>query len=188
MPNQPHHEGLRSARLIMVLSSISPLFILWAIRGENLIPNGYFLAFCGAMVVLPNLYLFFKLRSARNLNERREITIGKAEDHRDHLLVYLFALLLPFYTANLNTWRDFSATLVAICIIVFLFWSLNLHYMNLLFAVFGYRVFTVFPPADNNPLSGKGCIVLITRRTAVSSGERCDPYRLSDTVYWEVDA
>ena len=175
MPNQPKSEGLRSARLIMVLSSISPLFILWAIRGEKLIPNSYFLAFCGAMVVLPNLYLFFKLHSAKKLDEKREITIGKAEDHRDHLLVYLFALLLPFYTVNLNTWREFSATVVAICIIVFLFWNLNLHYMNLLFAVLGYRVFTVLPPTDSNPLSGKGCIVLITRRTIVSPGEDAFP-------------
>jgi hypothetical protein len=31
---------------------------------------------------------------------------------------------------------------------VFLFWHLNLHYMNLLFAALGFRVFTVYPPAD----------------------------------------
>jgi len=32
-----HNEGLRVARLLMVLSSISPLYILWAIRGNSLI-------------------------------------------------------------------------------------------------------------------------------------------------------
>ena len=28
----PHAEGLKLARFIMVLSSISPLFLLWSIR------------------------------------------------------------------------------------------------------------------------------------------------------------
>ena len=38
-----HHEGLKAARVLMVLSSISPLFILWAIRGNNLIPDRWFI-------------------------------------------------------------------------------------------------------------------------------------------------
>jgi hypothetical protein len=29
----------------MVLSSISPLFILWAIRGNSLIPDGWFMGY-----------------------------------------------------------------------------------------------------------------------------------------------
>ena len=29
------HEGLKAARLMMVLSSLSPLFILWMIRGKR---------------------------------------------------------------------------------------------------------------------------------------------------------
>ena len=38
-PTTTHREGLKAARLLMVLSSISPLFILWAIRGNSLIPD-----------------------------------------------------------------------------------------------------------------------------------------------------
>jgi len=30
-------EGLKIARLLMVLSSISPLFVLWAIRGNSIL-------------------------------------------------------------------------------------------------------------------------------------------------------
>jgi hypothetical protein len=180
-------EGLKSARLIMVLSSISPLFILWAVRGSKLIPNRYFVAACCVMVILPNSFLFLKLWTAKRHKDRREIIVGKAEDHRDHLLVYLFAMLLPFYTTSLADWREFSATLVAVCFIVFLFWNLNLHYMNVLFAVLGYRVFTIYPPQDDNPLSGKESLVLITRRATIFMGQRIIPYRLSNSVYWEVD-
>ena len=187
MPNGGHHEGLKAARLLMVLSSISPLFILWAIRGNSLISDRYFLAFCSVMVVLPNAFLWLRVRTARKLQERREIAVGTAEDHREHLLVYLFAMLLPFYAADLGTWRDLAAVLAALGFIVFLFWHLNLHYMNLLFAALGYRVFTVYPTADGNPLTGKASQVLITRRVTVSPGERLVVYRLSDTVHLEMD-
>ena len=181
------HEGMKVARLLMVLSSISPLFIFWAIRGNSLIPDRYFLPFSVLMVLLPNAFLWLRVGTARKLEEKREITVGIAEDHRDHLLVYLFAMLLPFYAPDVGTWRAFGATVAALGFIVFLFWHLNLHYMNVLFAVMGLRVFTVYPPSDTNPLTGKSSEVLITRRAIISRGERVIAYRLSDTVYLELD-
>jgi len=43
-PAKIQSEGLKTARLLMVLSSVSPLFILWAIRGNSLIPDHYFIS------------------------------------------------------------------------------------------------------------------------------------------------
>lgn len=186
-PSGRTHEGLKTARLLMVLSSISPIFILWAIRGNSLIPDRYFLPFCAAIVVLPSAFLWKRLRTARALREEHVIAVGTAEDHRADLLLYLFAMLLPLYTANLGTWRDLAAAAAALAFIVFLFWHLNLHYMNVLFAVLGYRVFTVHAPADANPLTGRSSLVLITRRADLSPGQRLATYRLSDTVFWEKD-
>jgi hypothetical protein len=183
-----HSEGLKAARLLMVLSSISPLFILWAIRGNSLIPDGYFIAFCAVMVVVPNAFLWLRIRAARKQADKRELVVGKADDHRDHILVYLFAMLLPFYSETLGTWRDLCATLVALTFVVFLFWHLNLHYMNLIFAARGLRVFTVYPPSDGNPLTGKTPYALITWRVSLKPGERITAYRLSDTVYLEANA
>jgi len=182
-----HGEGLKAARLLMVLSSISPLFILWAIRGNKLIPDRYFIGFCGLMVVLPNVFLWLRIRIAKRQQDKRELVVGKAEDHRDHILVYLFAMLLPFYSEDLGSWRYLGSSFAALAFIVFLFWHLNLHYMNLLFAARGYRVFTVYPPADDNPITGKATHALITRRVSLASGERITAYRLSDTVYLEVN-
>jgi hypothetical protein len=187
-PSSTHHEGLRAARLLMVLSSISPLFILWAIRGNSLIPDSYFIAFCGLMVFLPNAFLWLRIRTAKKQADKRELTVGTADDHRDHILVYLFAMLLPFYSEDLGSWRYLGASAAALTFIVFLFWHLNLHYMNLLFAALGYRVFTVYPPADGNALTGKTRHAVITRRVSLTSGERLIAYRLSDTVYLEAEA
>lgn len=183
-----HREGLKAARLLMVLSSISPLFILWAIRGNSLIPDRCFIGFCAVMVVVPNAFLWLRIRMAKKQADKRELTVGTADDHRDHILVYLFAMLLPFYSEDLGSWRDLGATVAALAFIVFLFWHLNLHYMNLIFAALGYRVFTVYPPADGNPLTGKTRQALITRRVSLASGERLTAYRLSDTVYLEAEA
>jgi hypothetical protein len=183
-----HREGLKAARLLMVLSSISPLFILWAIRGNSLIPDRYFIAFCALMVLVPNAFLWLRMRTAKKQADKRELTVGTADDHRDHILVYLFAMLLPFYSEDLGSWRYLGASFAALAFIVFLFWHLNLHYMNLLFAALGYRVFTVYPPADGNPLTGKTRQAVITRRVSLASGDRLVAYRLSDTVYLEAEA
>lgn len=79
------------------------------------------------------------------------------------------------------------ATLVALVFIVFLFWYLNLHYINLLFAFRGLHVFTVYPPADGNPLTAPMPYALLTRRVNLRTGEQVVAYRLSDTVYLESD-
>ena len=187
MPPTKTREGLKIARVLMVLSSISPLFILWAIHGNKLVRDRWFALACAAMVVIPNAFLWLRISSAKKLKDQREIVVGTAEDHRDHLLVYLFAIVLPFYTTELTSWRDLIALIVLLAFIVFLFFHLSLHYMNLLFAFAGYRVFTIYPPADGNPLSGKASQVLITKRVTVSQGEKITAYRISDTVYLEVN-
>jgi hypothetical protein len=169
----------------MVLSSISPLFVLWGIRGSKLVPDSYLLSLCALMVILPNFFLWMRIDAAKKHRLKSELAIGSAEDHRDHLLVYLFAMLLPFYPIDTGTWRDFAALIAALGFVVFLFWHLNLHYMNVLFAIGGYRVFTILPPKDDNPVSGRSSIVLITPRTEVVAGNRIIAYRLSNTVFFE---
>jgi hypothetical protein len=83
-------EGLKTARLLMVLSSISPLFILWAIRGNSLIPDRWFIGFCALMVVLPNVFLWLRIWTAKKQADKREIIVGTA-DYRLSDTVYLEA-------------------------------------------------------------------------------------------------
>jgi len=178
-------SGLSVARFMMVLSSISPLFIFWALRGISLVPEVYFIGVCALMIVIPNLFLYLRISGAKKLREVRLLHVARAEDHRDHLLVYLFAMLLPFYAADFGSSRDLASNLVAVTFIVFVFWHLNLHYMNIFFAVFGYHVFTIYPLKDRNDLSGKMSNVLISKRVVVPEGEELMAYRLSNTVYLE---
>jgi hypothetical protein len=182
---KPKSEGLKTARLMMVLSGLSPLFVLWAIRGSKVLSDRYLWALCAVMVIVPNLFLWVRIRIVKKQQFKNNLTVGKAEDHRDHLLVYLFATLLPFYSIDTATWRDFAALMTAVAFVTFLFWYLNLHYLNILFAIRGYRVFTIAPPKDKNPFSGRTSAVLITPRANLSEGESITAYRLSNTVFFE---
>jgi hypothetical protein len=56
--------------------------------------------------------------------------------------------------------------------------------MNLLFAIRGYRVFTVSRGA-NNEFDGQRAFVLLTKRTFLVEGEKIETYRLSDSVFIE---
>ncbi len=180
-----YKEGLGCARFVMVLCSFSPLFILWAIRGTKLIPDCYFIAGCIAFAVLPNIFLWWRIKTAKRLKELRELVIGSADDHRDHLVVYLFVMLLPLYPIDLSNLRELTAALAALAFVAFVFWHLNLHYMNVVFAALGYRVFSISPPKDDNPLSGK--IPFGSHQPALFSGWRASKrlIALSDTVYFE---
>lgn len=178
-------EGLPLARLNMVIASLSPLFILWAVRGIPNIPDCILISACTGLIVLPNMVLFGRLVFAVKACDVQTKKIGTTEDHRDHLLVYLFAILLPFWDAGLNNARNIVAAIVALVFIIFLFWHLNLHYMNLIFAMMGYRVFSVHPTDSGNAVSGEDVFVLVTKRSSLPTGLELSAFRISNHVFWE---
>jgi hypothetical protein len=180
MPARKMRQGLKFVRLMMVVSSLAPLFVLWAIRGMQPVPDHYLIKICAGLVAFPTGALLYRIWIARWRGDRRSVTVTSAEDHRDHLFVYLFAVLIPLFDANLGRPRDSIATVVALVFIVFLFWHLELHYANLFFAMAGFRVFTI------RAERGEASIVLLTKRTSVAPGAVIHALRLSDTLLLEI--
>ena len=181
----PRSEGLRFERLLMVLGSLAPLFVLWAARGSCVIPDGWLWLGCALLAAGPNLALYLRFHAAIKEEDKYPISVGRCEDHRSHVLTYLFAVLLPFYRTGAESVRDVVAMVIALVFIVFLFYHLRLHYTNILFALRGYQVFTVTPPSSSNPYDWQEPRVLITYRRSLVPGERIVAFRLSDTVYLE---
>jgi hypothetical protein len=171
----------------MVVGSLSPLFILWAIRGTHNIPDEWWVAFCIACATFPNLVLYLRWRIANSRNDHRIILARSARDQSEHLLVYLFAMLIPLFGVDLDSTRDELSVLVAFGFVVFIFWHMNLHYMNVLFALFGYRVFTVeaalsrTPGAENRTTT----VVVLSKRHSIAPSTELDTIRLSDAVLVE---
>ncbi len=178
-------EGLTAFRVLMLLSSLSPLFILWATRGTTLIPDKWFISACAILVVCPFAVLFWRFERARANREKRQLAIGRYEDSRKHLLVYLFATLLPFYRTTIVEYRDFAAMILALGFIGFLFWHLRLYYINIFFAFAGYRIFTIHSPEDDNAYTGREPIALVSTRHTLPDGGHIIAHRITATVYWE---
>ncbi|WP_422001733.1 hypothetical protein [Reyranella sp.] len=179
------NRGLPIARLLMVVSSLAPLFVLWAIRGASPVPDCYWIGGCLALAVLPTMALIGRWLVAIRRNDHRILIVTAARDHSDHLLIYLFTMLLPLYAANLTSTRELISVATAFVFIVFLFWHMNLHYMNLGFAILGFRVYTIdLKGADGG--EGRFHVILLSKRmNSPQAGALIHGLRISDTVYVE---
>jgi len=95
-------------------------------------------------------------------------------------------MLIPLFDANISGGRDTLAISVAFLFVMFLFWHMRLHYMNLLFAFWGYRIFTVEARAgttENDRQSGRLITyAVISRRHYLPDGDVLTGYRLGGSV------
>ena len=181
-------EGLGFLRFCMVLAGFAPLFVLMAIRGIEIVPDIWLWSACALLMAVPILFLLLRLLVVWRYEPPCLIVVGQVEEVRSHILTYLFVTFLPFYRQDLGNMRDLIAIVVAVLFIIFLFWHLNLHYVNILLAVFGYRVYTIRPKDDDeNPYTSRIPIVVITRQRSLAPGGNIRGYRLSDSLYWSVE-
>ena len=179
-------EGMAFIRLILVWSSLSPVFLLWAIRGVPAICDRIWIPICLVLFLLPTLILLLVAWLARRAQNVKTITVSSSKDQREHLLTYLFAMLIPLFDANLDGIRSVFAMGTAFLFIMFLFWHMRLHYMNLIFAIFDYRIFTVEARSGPAAAGGNGqrmkTFAVISRRHHLPDGEALTGYRLGGNV------
>ena len=138
------------------------------------------------MFLLPSALLYLFLMRAKGRQNNKTITVESAKDQREHLLTYLFAMLIPLFDVNLGGYRDLIAVFIALLFVLFLFWHMRLHYMNLFFAARGYRIFTVEARAGTTPAGqGKSRLVtyaVLSKRHHLPSGEALTGWRLGGNV------
>lgn len=179
-------EGLGGVRFLLVWSSLSPVFLLWAIRGVEKIPDKIWVPGCVAIFLLPTILLWLFFRRAKRQENDKTITVHSAKDQREHLLTYLFAMLIPLFDANLGGYRDLIAIFVALLFVLFLFWHMRLHYMNLFFAMCGYRIFTVEAVSGTEPAERDSprlvTYAVLSKRHNLASGKPLKGWRLGGNV------
>ena len=64
-------ESLAVLRFVLVVGSLAPLFLLWAIRGNDLIPDNWLIPVCLGLAVVPNLILMGRRNAARRAKSTR---------------------------------------------------------------------------------------------------------------------
>lgn len=172
-------ETFKIVRLFMVLGSLTPFFLLLGIKGSKMIPSSLLWSICIGMMVLPNFILWIRILVAKKRKDKKTWTIERYTDNRDHLLVYLFTVLIPLYQSDLDSLNSLLSLLVVFLLIIFLFMHMNMHYINLLFALFGFRIMTVKMKESNAQ------IIILTQREWFNTGEKIQVFRISNTVYIE---
>jgi len=167
----------------MILASLSPVFLVWAIIGMNRIPDLVFVPICLLLVSIPHYVIIRRIKVALKTRSEKQITILTAKDSREHLLTYFMPLALPVMAVSFSDWRGFSATLFVFSIMAFASWHLRVFYVNVFFALFGYRIFKVTQPA--NKLShGIDERILITKRVQLNEGDKVVAVNLGGNVYY----
>jgi hypothetical protein len=147
------------------------------------VPDKYFVPACLALFAAPSALLFLFWRSAIKSHNVRTIEVASCDNPKDHLLTYLFTMLIPLYQTSLGGIRDLAAAALALLLVLFLFWHLRLHYMNLSFALFGYCIFTVeTQPTSSVAGAQTSTYAIISRRSVIPTGKPLTGYRLGGRV------
>ncbi len=185
------NEGLGFVRLVLVWSSLSPVFLLWSIRGVDAVDDAVWIPTCLVLFVLPTAILYWVFSRARKSENVKTIDVVSARDQREHLLTYLFAMLIPLFDVNLGGVRDIVAVAFALAFVMFLFWHMRLHYMNLIFAIWGYRIYTVEAKIGTKERDREQprlvTFAVISRRHYLPEGSALTGYRLGGNVMVDKD-
>lgn len=173
-------ETFKIARLFMVLGSLTPFFLLLGIKGSKIIPSSVLWFICIGMIFIPNFILWVRILVAKKQKDKKIWTIESYTDNRDHLLVYLFTVLIPLYQSDLDSFNSLLSLLVVFFLIIFLFMHMNMHYINILFALFGFRIMKLKTKESNSQ------IILLTQKELLNTDEIIQTFRISNTVYIEL--
>ncbi len=137
------------------------------------------------MAFIPLLIVCSRICIVQDPNDHQLLVAGPTEDKTNYVLSYLVAMFLPFYQGDPMSYRDLLATGTALSLIVFIFYRLELHYLNVGLAFFKYQAFSVAPPSDGNQYTRQDSFILITKRKVLKPGETYMVWRVTDTVYLE---
>jgi len=173
------NEGLPLVKFMMLVSSMAPLFLLVGIRGmETVVDDNHLQIAVTLLLTLPFIIIKLRIYFARKSNDVFVLDVSDSKNNKEYLFTYLFTVLLPLYSVSINDNREFGAVLFAICLVLFVLWNMNLHFVNILFAIQGYRVYTIE--------SYESAILLTTRSSIPKDLHEIKVHRLSSSVFIEL--
>lgn len=170
-------------KLMLVLACMAPLFILMAIRGLGPVPWEYYFPAFILLAIVPNVILVLRIFVAVRNNDRKIIRVTAFTDNREHLITYIFAMLLPLFQSASATEQDLYSALCALLFVIYTFGHMQLYYMNFFFSFAGYRILSI--PPDAGSAAHSVAHVLITKRTSFPAMQDISPIRVTDFLLFE---
>jgi hypothetical protein len=156
-------------KVLLFVSSYSPLFALFAIRFDQ---TPLVLSCCGLAALGPAaLYSIMKLDARK---PREPHLIRKVTDAGSQAAGYVASYLLPFLTVSKPSGRDLIAYALFLVVVAAVFVRTSLIQINPLLYIFGWRVFEV---EDSHNFRG-----FLVARDRVLSGDTVLATRFGDEV------
>ncbi len=143
-----NEKGLKFLRFLLLLSSISPVFILLAIKGSNFSDenmNKYFIValFCLICVsIIPMVVCYIKLKNEKEKTILKSIQ-NKIELCSGEYSAYIISIALPLCQNDLTNVHQLCFLIAMFIFIVFLFYVFNLYYLNIFFYLFNYKLYKI---------------------------------------------
>jgi hypothetical protein len=175
-------DRLGAVRYLLVVSALSPVFLLWAARGVSSIPDYIWVPSCVGAFLFPNLLVFGFLVSSAKRKSTKTITVSSSTEHQEHLITYLLTMLIPLYQTDISSERGIAAALMAFLFVSFIFWWMRVHYVSIVFALFGFRIFET---QSGGGESSKIKTIVITKRSSIAPGTVVTGIRLGSGALLE---
>jgi hypothetical protein len=124
------------------------------------------------------LIIWWRIKIAKKNNDKKTLYVkGGLSRDKDYIFTYLLIVFLLFFILPDSNIREILAFVFAIAMVLFIFWNMNVLYMNPIFTILGYNVYIIGGDSD---------IVLLSKRNVINS-EKLIAHRISDTVYIELE-
>ena len=123
------------SRLLLFISSFSPLFAIWGVR---LLPRPICLVpFAFSILgVAGTLFILRTKRREQGRVDRIDSAVPRDTEAAAYLVTYVIPLALPT-----SDWRDWAAVLLFLALVAVLYLRSGMDYINPMLAVMGYHLY-----------------------------------------------
>ena len=162
-------------RLILFLSSYSPLFVILGVRhyAVHRIPALLLFALAAASVLTLAVYL----NLASQLSSY-SLDIKTVRSRDGDAMSYVVTYIIPFLDIHLNEVPDIISVIILLAVLALVYTNSNLIYMNPILNLAGHHIF------DVESKTGKQ-VAIITMRDVISSDSNLSVVSLGDYVALE---
>lgn len=144
-------------RYALFLSAYSPLFALLGLRmilDNYTIITQWNIFSVGALLILiiillSNIILYDLLQKSKEGDQYKHITIKHKENLNHVYLEYLVTYIIPFLNVNYSSIKDIFLLFLLLIMVCFMYLKSNLIYVNPMINIFGYNLFKIDDPAQN---------------------------------------
>lgn len=177
-------NGLKFLRFLLLISSVSPVFALLAIRGSEFDSEWYntiYSMVLWGMVVISFLPLFIRCKIAKD-----EKVVLNISEHvlpcTDEYSTYILSIALPLCQNNLESINQLPYFIAMIVFVLVVFYIFNLYYLNLFFYLLGYKLYKITSEKTHS-------FVVITKKDIQEIiNKKVVAIRLTNSLFWEKES